>query len=224
MKKQFIMMLFLGLCSVLVQAQPQEQSGEEVAVLQSAEAWEQSLEADHEIHQELRAVLQTLTTAINSGKYDDMLPVLSENIRATPLNQEFLSSHQDVSKYMKEWFGDGEKQGYLKKLDIQLKPSALTELSADKTWGIAYGTGIERYVLSDNRTFDFDTKWTAVLVKEADGKWRIRAMHIGTNFLDNPILDAATNEVAKYSIISVIAGLVLGLIVGILLGRRKKKV
>lgn len=205
MKKQFIMMLFLGFCSFLVHAEPQEQ--------------------DHEIHEELRSVLQTLTTSINSGKYDDMLPVLSENIRATPINQEFLSSHKDVSNYMKEWFGDGQgKGGYLKKLDIELKPAALTELSKDKTWGIVYGSGIERYVLSDERTFDFDTKWTAVVVKEEDGKWRIRALHIGTNFLDNPILSAATNEVTRFSIISVIAGLVIGLIVGVLLGRRKKKV
>ncbi|MBK9327289.1 MAG: nuclear transport factor 2 family protein [Hydrogenophilales bacterium] len=176
-------------------------------------------EPDHAIHKELRAVLKVVESAINSGDYDKMLPVVSEEIRATPVNQEFLSSRAEVSAYFKKWFGAG---GYLKKLEISFTPDTLTELSPDKTWGVVYGNGIERYILSDGRPYDLQTRWTATMVKEADGHWRIRAIHIATNFLDNPILTEAEHALGK----AAAAGGVLGLLVGGALGwwlRRKKK-
>jgi len=175
-------------------------------------------EADHEIHQELRAVLTTVQNAINSGNYDAMLPVISENVRATTITQEVMSNRAEVSAYFKKWFGPG---GYLKHLDMHFNADALTELSPDKTWGLVRGSGIENYTLADGRQYSMKTRWTAVLAKEADGRWRIRAIHIGTNFLDNPILDDAKSTAKRYVLIAAAAGLVLGLILGFAFGRRK---
>jgi ketosteroid isomerase-like protein len=175
-------------------------------------------EADHEIHQELRAVLTTIQGAINSGNYDAMLPVISDNIRATTITQEVMSNRAEVSAYFKKWFGQG---GYLKKLDMHLTADALTELSPDKTWGLVRGSGVENYTLADGRQYPMKTRWTAVLVKEADGKWRLRAIHIGTNFLDNPILDDAKHAVVRYASIAGVVALVVGLFLGFLIGRRK---
>ncbi|HXH72416.1 MAG TPA: hypothetical protein VNI58_06360, partial [Mariprofundaceae bacterium] len=67
-------------------------------------------EPDAAIHNELRAILKQAENAINSGNYDAMLPVLSKNLRITPIDQEFLANRQDVSNYFKKWFGKG---GYL---------------------------------------------------------------------------------------------------------------
>jgi ketosteroid isomerase-like protein len=175
-------------------------------------------ESDHEIHQELRGILVTVQTAINSGNYDAMLPVLSKDIRATTITQEVMSGHDQVSAYFKHWFGPG---GFLKKLDMSFTADALTELSPDKTWGVVRGSGMERYTLADGRQYDMPTRWTATVVKEADGKWRLRTIHFGTNFLDNPILTDAKRAVVKYSAIAGGAGLVLGLLLGFVLGRRK---
>jgi len=175
-------------------------------------------EADHEIHQELRAVLTTVQNAINSGNYDAMLPVISDSVRATTITQEVMSNRADVSAYFKRWFGQG---GFLKKLDMHLNADALTELSPDKTWGLVRGSGIENYTLADGRQYPMKTRWTAVLIKEADGKWRLRAIHIGTNFLDNPILDDAKSAVIRYASIAGVAGIVIGVLIGFLFGRRK---
>ena len=177
-------------------------------------------EPDHEIHQELRGILGTLQSSINSGNFDAMLPIVSERIRATTINQEVLSSHQDVSAYFKRWFGPG---GYLKKLDMNLDADALTELSADKTWGVVRGSGIERYTLADGRRYDMKTRWTATLVKEDDGTWRLRAIHIGTNFLDNPILAEAEAAIWKITAVGTAAGILVGAALGFFLGRRKKR-
>jgi len=178
-----------------------------------------SEEPDHEIHQELRAILATVENAINSGNYDAMLPVLSENVRATTITQEVISSRAEASAYFKKWFGPG---GFLKKLDMHFTADALTELSADKTWGLVRGSGIENYTLSDGRKYAMKTRWTAVVVKEGDGKWRLRAIHIGTNFLDNPILDEAKRTAKHYTAAGTAAGLLVGLFLGFLFGRRKQ--
>lgn len=145
-------------------------------------------EPNHEIHQELKGILATLQTSINEGKYDAMLPVVSQDIRATTINQETISSHEEVSGYFKRWFGHG---GYLKKLNTDLSADAFTELSADKSWGLVRGSGLESYTLSDGCRYDMKIRWTATVVKEGDGRRRLRATHIGTNFLDNPILAEA---------------------------------
>jgi ketosteroid isomerase-like protein len=177
-------------------------------------------EADHAIHEELRAVLTTVQAAINSARFDDMLPVVSEQIRATTINQEVMSNRAEVSAYFNRWFGPG---GYLKKLHMELKPDALTELSEDKTWGVARGNGIETYTLSDGRVFDMKTRWTAIMWKEADGKWRLRAIHIGTDFLDNPILTAAKDAAVKVGVGAAGGGLLAGLLGGFFWGRRRKQ-
>jgi ketosteroid isomerase-like protein len=175
-------------------------------------------EADHEIHQELRGILMTVQNAVNSGNYDAMLPVLSEDVEATTITQEAMHGHQEVSAYFKKWFGPG---GFLKKLEMQLTADARTELSADKTWGVVRGSAIETYTLADGRTYPMKSRWTATVVKEADGKWRLRTIHFGTNFLDNPILDAAKQAVVKYAALSGGIGLIVGGLLGFLLARRK---
>lgn len=175
-------------------------------------------EPDAAIHDELRGLLKQVETAINTGKYDDMLPVLSENLRATPINQEFLTNRKEVSAYFNKWFG---KEGYLKRLEIKFTPDASTELSEDKTWGLVYGAGVENYILSDSRKYELHTRWTALAVKESDGKWRIRSIHIGTNFLDNPILSMVENNAKYFAIVGVVVGLLLGLALSWLIRRRK---
>ena len=175
-------------------------------------------EPDHEIHQELRGILTTVVGAINSGNYDAMLPVISENVRATTITQEVISNRQEASAYFRKWFGPG---GFLKKLDMSMTADALTELSPDKTWGMVRGSGMERYTLADGRRYDMPTRWTATVAKEADGHWRLRAIHFGTNFLDNPILDEAKRKAKQYTAAGVIGGLIAGALLGWMIGRRR---
>src|SRR5260221_12847345 len=87
-------------------------------------------ESDHAIHEELRGILTTVQTAINSGNYVAMLPVLSKDIRATTITQEVMSGHEQVSAYFMHWFGPG---GVLKKLARTFTANALTELFLVKT-------------------------------------------------------------------------------------------
>ena len=175
-------------------------------------------EEDGAIHDELRQVIGTVENAINSGDYDKMLPVMSENLRATPITQEFISGKAAIKPYFESWFGPDK---FLKKLNISFNADVVTELSPDKTWGVAYGKGMEKYQLSDGRTYDFPTRWTATVALE-DGAWKIRTIHIGTDFTDNPLLNETRN--ALQGMMYGAGGLVIGLLAGIVLFRSKSAV
>ena len=66
------------------------------------------------------------------------------------------------------------------------------------------------------------TRWTAVMQKDPDGKWRRPSIHIGTNFLDNPILAAAKGALSKIGFGAGGAGILAGGLLGFFVGRRKK--
>jgi ketosteroid isomerase-like protein len=178
-------------------------------------------EPNHAIHQELRGLLQGIETAINTEKYGDLKQYFDEKLKVTTINQNVITTPEGIDAYFKEWFGQG---GYLKKLEIKLTPDALTELYGDPanpTWGLVYGGGIENYQLSDGRFLPMKTRWTATVVKEADGKWRILALHIGANFYDNPIFAAVKDSTKYYAAGGLAAGLLLG-VFGMVLLRRQK--
>jgi hypothetical protein len=176
-------------------------------------------ETDHAIHEELRTVLQGMQQAINAKKYSELEPYFHENLRVTTINQEVISERSEITDYFERWFGSG---GYLKTLEITLTADDTTELYGDKTFGIVRGTGNEKYVLSDGRAFDMSTRWTATVIKDTDEQWRILSLHIGTNFLDNPILSVAESALKTFTAGGALAGLVLGWLVCFLYMRRKK--
>ena len=176
-------------------------------------------ESDEAIHQELRQALSLVESSINSGDYEKMLPVLSDNLRATPVTQEFIKNKEAVTPYFHSWFGSDK---FLKKLTISFTPDVVTELSADRTWGVVYGSGLEKYLLSDGRNYDFPTRWTATVALE-NGHWKIRTIHIGTNFTDNPLLNEARSAINKALYGAGGVGLLLGLVLGFLLFTWKQK-
>ncbi len=177
-------------------------------------------EPNEAIHEELRRLLTGIETAVNNGAYDDLAPYFHENMRVTTINQEIISSPGDIRGYFDSWFGPG---GFLKKIDMQLVADELTELYGDNTFGIVRGYGEEDYILSDERFFPMKTRWTATVIKDIDGQWRILALHIGTNFLDNPILAAAEGALMNFGAGGLLIGVVIGGLAGFLFGRRTRK-
>jgi len=177
-------------------------------------------ETDHIIHEELRALLQGIVKTVNDEQYDKLAPFFHKNLRVTTINQEVISSHAEITTFFKKWFGPG---GFLKKLDMQLNADATTELFANNTLGIVRGSGIENYIASDTRSFDFKTRWTATVIKDTDGKWRILSLHIGTDFLDNPVLFNATDSLTHFTIGGFLGGLILMFILNLLIRRFRKK-
>ena len=175
-------------------------------------------EPDHEIHEALRSMLKEVVTAINTGQYDKMLPYLTENVEATSITQEVMGSRRDVSNYFKQWFGP---TGYMRRMEMKLDADGLTELSADKRWGLVRGKALEHYEAKDGDVFDFVTRWTAVMVRGDDDQWRLRAIHFGTNHLDNPVLTKVRNTLVRDGAVAAIACLAAGIGIGWFAARRR---
>jgi ketosteroid isomerase-like protein len=177
-------------------------------------------EPDHETHEALRNVLKEVVTAINAGQYDRIQPYLAENIAATSITQEVMKSRADVSNYFKEWFGP---TGYMKTMRMQLDADGLTEFSPDKSWGLVRGNALEHYEAKDGDVFDFKTRWTALMERGQDGQWRLRAIHFGTNNLDNPVLWKVRNTLVRDGVIAAVVSLVAGVAIGWFLARRRAR-
>jgi ketosteroid isomerase-like protein len=176
-------------------------------------------EPDHAIHEALRALLRDAVAAIDGGRYGDLLPLLTENVEVTSVTQEVMSGRADVTRYFDEWFGP---KGYMKSMTMKMDADKLTDLTPDKRWGLVRGKALEHYEAKDGDVFDFATRWTAVMLRGDDGRWRIRAIHFGTNHLDNPVLTKVTKTLERYAFYAAFGGLGLGLIVGYGWGRRRR--
>jgi len=172
-------------------------------------------EADHE---ELRALLHGLENAVNTEHYDQLPQYFHKNMTVTMSDQEVLSSREDIGRFFAFWFG---KNGYLKHVEMKLTADAPTEFYAGKTIGIVRGSGVENTYLSDSRFFPMKTRWTATVIKDDEGKWRILALHIGVNFLDNPILDMVERSSIYFALFGAGGGLLVGLLIGYLVRRRR---
>lgn len=177
-------------------------------------------EGNADIHNELRELLQGIEKAVNEERYGDLAPFFHKNLRVTTINQEIISSRGEIRTYFNRWFGP---EGYLKKLDMKLNADALTELYVNNTMGIVRGSGDENYILSDKRYYEMKTRWTATVIKDTDGKWRILSLHIGTNFLDNPILSEVENSLTYFTVGGLIVGMFLMLIINIIRTRLKAR-
>jgi len=177
-------------------------------------------ETDHAIHEELRTLLRGVTTAMNESRFDDMLPWLSEDVEATSITQEAMSGRPAVARYFREWFGPS---GYMRRMTMSMDADGLTQLSPDKSWGLVRGKALEHYEAKDGDQFDFKTRWTAVMVRSDDGKWRLRAIHFGTNHLDNPVLDKVKRTLIRDGFIASLACLLVGVLVGAWFGQRRAR-
>ena len=187
--------------------------------LGSVHLWANVNEPDHAIHEELRELINGLEEAVNSEQYDKLHQYLHKNLRITMSNQEVLSSHEDVDRFFNYWFGPN---GFLKRVEMKLEADTLTELYADKTIGIVRGSGEENTYLSDNRFFPMKTRWTATVIKDVDGKWRLLTLHMGVDFLDNPILSVAKESGKYMATIGALLGLLFGLLTGFVLWRKRR--
>jgi hypothetical protein len=168
-------------------------------------------------HQELRELLQGLEKAVNTKQYGELQHYFSPKMKVTMINQEILSGPSQIEPYFNKWFGE---KGYLKDVQMKLNADAKTEFYGENM-GVVWGSGDEKYILSDTRFFDMKTRWSATVIKEDDGKWRILTLHIGTNFLDNPVSNAIERSLKLFTVLGALAGLVLGLLISFVYIRRK---
>lgn len=172
--------------------------------------------ADHEA---LRALKDKAIAAANAKDYAALRPLIHDPFMATVITQD---SFTDFDK-MKAYFEGLFTRDVLRLKDVQFSAEA-DDFSTVYTGTIALtkGTDAERYVMADGRSFDMKGHWTAVSIKDGEA-WKIAAIHMGANFLDNPVLGAIEKSVLWVGLGGGAAGLLAGLAGGWFIGSRRAK-
>ncbi|MEJ2111621.1 MAG: nuclear transport factor 2 family protein [Acidobacteriota bacterium] len=174
-------------------------------------------EAEHDALRRLRA---EVTQAINDQNFDQLGNYLAEEFVFTAVDQTVLT---DLAS-MKEFYDRMLKGDDSLVSSLQIEPEAeiLTRF-IDANTGYCYGTSSDTYtVRSNDRTITIPSRWTALVVKE-NGQWKIKAVHAGVNFIDNPLIDRLKMLTWRNLSIAALIGILLGLGIGFLVGRNYGK-
>jgi hypothetical protein len=168
-------------------------------------------------HDALRKLKDTAIEAVNRRDYVTARKVLNDPFMATVVTQD---SFADFDK-LKAYFESLYTRDTLRMKSVKLSAEADDYSKIFRgTFAITKGSTQEHYELADGRVFNLDGRWTAVSLKQGD-EWKILAVHMGTNFLDNPVLAAIERSVAWVGAGGAVAGLLAGFAIGWVAKRRR---
>lgn len=166
------------------------------------------------LHNELRALKDRLTDALNKDDIESALRETHANVVFTAMNNDVAHGHDGVRKYFADMMV-GESR-IVEDMTVSFEPDQLSAIYGGDN-AIAAGSSKAHFKLASGLEFDIDGRWTADLVRE-NGQWLISAIHYSVNMFDNPLLNNA-KRMAWYA---GIGAAVVALIVGYFIGRRRR--
>ncbi len=171
-------------------------------------------------HDALRALTAEVTQAINNQNINQLGKYLAEEFVFTAVDQTVLTDLASIEKYYDRMLNADDS--LVSTLQIAPEAEILTRF-LDANTGYCYGTSEDTYtVRSNGRTITMPSRWTALVVKEND-RWKIKTVHTGANFMDNPVIDGIRMLAWRNQLIAAAIGILLGLVVGVFVGRKRGK-
>lgn len=167
--------------------------------------------AENPAHAELRKLREAIVDAIRKNDLDAILAHLDEDVVVTWQDGSATRKPQGVREYYERMTTGPDR--IVERVEIDPKVDQLTHFYGDT--GVAAGSSRDLFVLTDGRELNFDTRWTATVVKK-QGQWKLASFHISTNAFDNPVLKLAIGKVLAWSLG---IGVPCAAAVGILIGR-----
>lgn len=179
-------------------------------------AWAQTTSEDtrEQDHEELRAMMRTITSAISNGDTEAMIPLLHETFSITMVDQTLITSADDLRAFFQKRFT--AEDAILESMTIEPKADILTEFLSD-TVGVNYGTSTDTYKFKSGKEVVVNSRWSATVIHTEDG-WKLSTVHAGVDMLDNPVIGAIKSTRYLWGGI----GGIVGLLVGMLLMRLKR--
>jgi len=179
-----------------------------VGLAAGTDAAEENREADHTA---LRALRAKAVEAINNQDSHALAACCTKEFAFTAIDQTLVTSEAQFNALFDRMFR--AKDAPIASLKTEPEAEILTRF-IDANTGICYGKTKDTYAMKDGRTVVMNARWTATVTKE-NGEWKVAAAHVGTDFLNNPVLTLAVSFGKKLAL----GTGVIGLVVGILLGR-----
>jgi ketosteroid isomerase-like protein len=170
--------------------------------------------ADHEALRKLKA---DVLSAINTRDLSRMDALLHKPFVATVITQDSFNDTGKLAAFFQGLFARPVLR--LTKLQMEAEADELAQIHSG-TFAVARGSTKERYELADGRGFDIEGRWTATAIKDSAG-WKVLAVHAGTNFLDNPVINAIERNALNFAAAGAAAGAIAGCLLGFFVGRRR---
>lgn len=170
----------------------------------------------------LRKLKADITSAVTRRDFDAAEKVLNKPFMATLITQEAFTTVPQLKQYYDYVMNRATPR--LKDMSLAAEVDGDSIVVTNGTFAVNKGSTLERYVLEDGRAFDMKGRWTSVSLRQADGSWKLMAVHTGVNFLDNPVINAIEKTILWVAAACGIVGLLLGGALGWLLkGARAKR-
>jgi ketosteroid isomerase-like protein len=126
--------------------------------------------------------------ALNAGDIAALTPLIAERAHLTFLDQTTVGGAAELDTHLaaiKKRYGIAswhfspqvDRETFFPRPDI----------------ACAAGSCVETYTMEDGSENVFNTRWTATLVRTADG-WRLSTLHVGSDPVDNPIVARLTES------------------------------
>jgi uncharacterized protein (TIGR02246 family) len=178
-------------------------------------AAESNREADHAALRQLR---DKAAAAINNLDGKALAPCFAKEFAFTTVNQTVITNQTQFQEFFDRMFHAPDA------LVTGMKTEATADILTrflDENTGVCYGFTKDTYTLKSGGSVTMSNRWSATVVKE-DGEWKVALAHVGTDFMNNPVLDRAAAAAKKLALGVGLGGLVVGFVFGRLTGGGKK--
>jgi ketosteroid isomerase-like protein len=180
----------------------------------SAIAAEENREADHVA---LRALRDKVTQGIDTQDIKTLASCFAKEFAFTAVNQTVVTNETQMQEFFDRMFRSSD--ALVTSLKTEPKADILTRF-IDTNTGVCYGSSKDTYNMKSGKVVEMNVRWSATVVKE-NGEWKVAIAHVGTDFLNNPVLDGVEKFTKMVGLGAGVGGLLVGLLIGRMLGRAK---
>lgn len=164
-------------------------------------------------HEELRALLRNGTQALNARQIDALAPLFARQFIITTVDGRTFRDLAGFKSYIDELYGTR-----VEKIEFHPEAAELTQFVGADT-GLSWGKSDDTYTFKGGDVRTMTSHWTATVTRE-DGRWKVAALHMSANILDNPVIAEAKKYVWIAAAVAFLLGLILGFALRALTARR----
>jgi len=157
-------------------------------------------------------------SAIDNQDIKALSSCFAKEFAFTTVTQTLITNEQQLNDFYDRMFHS--KDAIVTAVKTEPTADILTRFT-DANTGVCYGTSKETYTMKSGGVVPMDVRWTAIVVKE-NGEWKVAAAHVGTDFLDNPVLTKVAAYWKKFTIMGTGGALLTGIVLGAVVFRRKR--
>jgi ketosteroid isomerase-like protein len=172
-------------------------------------------EADHAA---LRALRDRVAQAIDKQDFKALSSCFAKEFAFTTVNQTTVTNEAQMQDFFDRMFKSGD--ALVTSMKTEPQADILTRF-VDANTGVCYGSSKDTYTMKSGKVVEMNVRWSATVVKE-NGEWKVAIAHVGTDFLDNPVLDGMKQFAKLIGVGAGIGGLAVGFLIGRILGRGKR--